>query len=383
MTHPLTATPEPRAAYVHVPFCVHRCGYCNFTVVAARDDLIEPYLDALQIELQALEQPRTVATLFLGGGTPTRLPPEPLERLLRLVTQWFVLAPGGEFSVEANPGDLDRPRADVLAAAGVNRVSLGVQSFRIEKLQTLERDHTAADIGRSVELARGFARSVAIDLIFAAPGESLNDWQHDLAEAVTLPVDHVSTYGLTYEKGTRFWSRREHGALVERDEETQRSMYLAAIDRLADAGFEHYEISNFARPGHRCRHNEVYWAGASYWAAGPGAARYVAGRREVNHRSTTNWIKRLRAGESPVAERETLGSEDRAREALVLGLRRVEGIERASFAAQWGFEIDELLGPELPRLRHLALLADDGRRIALTRAGLVVSDAIWPRVLRR
>lgn len=377
----------PRAAYIHVPFCRHRCGYCNFTLIAGRDDLVERYIKALALELAALEQPREVHTLFLGGGTPTHLEPAQLARLLEQVKHWFPLTKGGEFSIEANPIDLAddvaSERGAVLAAAGVTRVSLGAQSFRADKLRLLERDHDASAIRRALELARAFAHSVSLDLIFGAPGETLAQWQADLDAALELEPDHVSTYGLTFERGTRFWSRKLHGELAQLPEELERDMYALAIDRLSATGFEHYEVSNFARPGHRCRHNEVYWAGAEYFAAGPGAARYVAGRREVNHRSTLTWIDRLERGQTPVAESETLDAEDRARELLVLALRRREGIARDEFRRRTGFEIDALVGRELARYTQLGLFADDQGRLTLTREGLYVSDAIWPAFLRR
>jgi putative oxygen-independent coproporphyrinogen III oxidase len=373
---------NPRSAYVHVPFCAHRCGYCNFTLVAGRDDLVEPYLRAIETELSWLDEPRPVETLFFGGGTPTRLSPDALDRLMNIVLRWFPLEPGGELSVEANPADLDRPHVDVLAAHGVSRVSLGAQSFDPAKLKTLERDHSPERIAESMALLRPCVRSISLDLIFAAPQETLAGWQSDLAAALTLAPDHVSTYGLTFERGTRFWGRRASGALRSQDEETERAMYAAAIGTLSAAGFEHYEVSNFARSGHRCRHNEVYWAAEGYYAAGPGAARYVAGRREVNHRSTTTYLRRVLAGQSPVAEAETLSPEDRAREALVIGLRRLDGIEREEFAARTGFDLDALAGDALDRYTALGLFEDDGRHIRLTRAGLFVSDAIWPALLR-
>lgn len=392
---PAAASPlnlEPRAAYIHVPFCRHRCGYCNFTLIAGRDDLVERYINALALELAALERPHEVDTLFLGGGTPTHLEPPQLARLLEQVKLWFPLAPGGEFSIEANPIDLAASqaaqpqaleRSAVLAAAGVTRVSLGAQSFRADKLHMLERDHDAAGIRRALELARGFAHSVSLDLIFGAPGETLAQWQADLDAALDLAPDHVSTYGLTFEQGTRFWSRRLHGELAQLPEETERELYSLAIDRLIAAGFEHYEVSNFARPGHRCRHNEVYWAGDEYFAAGPGAARYVAGRREVNHRSTLTWIDRLERGQSPVAESETLDAEDCARELLVLALRRRLGIAREEFRRRTGLEIDALVGRELARYFELGLFEEEQGRLRLTREGLMLSDAIWPAFLRR
>ncbi|MEX0977785.1 MAG: radical SAM family heme chaperone HemW, partial [Pirellulales bacterium] len=375
--------PVPRAAYVHVPFCRHRCGYCNFTLVAGRDDLVDDYLRAIAIELRALDHPREVDTLFFGGGTPTHLAPAALEKLLEIVRAWFPLSAGGEFSVEANPLDVTDEKVSLLAAAGVNRLSLGGQSFDAAKLALLERDHDAAQLRRAFALARRQMRSVSLDLIFGTPGDTLENWRLDLAAALALAPDHVSTYGLTFEQGTPFWNRLEAGELARLDEETERAMYELAIDTLAAAGFEHYEVSNFARPGHRCRHNEVYWSGEPYFAVGPGAARYVDGRRETNHRSTTTWLNRVLAGNSGVAESEALAPEDRAREFLVFALRRLEGIDRGHFAERTGFDVDRLVGEPLERMVALDLLQDDGRRIKLSRQGLFVSDSIWPHFLRR
>jgi oxygen-independent coproporphyrinogen III oxidase len=373
---------QPRAAYIHVPFCAHRCGYCNFTLIANRHDLVDRYLLALETELSWLGDRRPVETLFIGGGTPTYLPPAALERLLQIVLARFRPLDCYELTVEANPGGLDAARVAVLADYGVTRLSLGAQSFDAAKLTALERDHSAADIEASVALARSRRMAVSLDLIFGTPGETREVWQADLEAALRLSPDHLSTYGLTYERGTTFWGRRLRGELAPLAEELERAMYAEAIERLTAAAFEHYEVSNFARPGHRCRHNEVYWAGEPYFAAGPGAARYVDGRREVNHRSTTTWMSRVLASESPVAEAEQLSPEDRARETLVLGLRRLDGIARNEFAASTGFEVDELIGRPLARYVELGLLSDREGRVRLTREGLFVSDAIWPAFLR-
>lgn len=372
---------EPRAVYVHVPFCRHRCGYCNFTVLAGRDDLAPAYLEAVEREMSWLGQPRPVDTLFVGGGTPTHLEPAQLARLLDRTAHWFPPTAGYEWSVEANPGDLRPEILDTLAAAGVTRLSLGVQSFDDRKLRTLERDHRAEQVLRVLDAARPRFESLSLDLIFAVPGESLDDWQRDLRTAAGTPIDHVSCYGLTFERGTRFWGRRLRGHLAPLAEELELQMYELAIDTLESAGFEHYEVSNFARPGHRCRHNEVYWRGEPYFAVGPGAARYVGGRREVNHRSTTTWLQRIRAGQSPVAESEQLAPEPSARERMVLGLRMRAGVDRDDFQRRTGFELDGLLGEQLPLLVGWGLLEDDGRQVRLTRRGLVVSDTIWPRLL--
>lgn len=373
----------PKSAYIHIPFCRHRCGYCNFTLVAGRDDLIGAYLEALARELSTLNKPHEVETLFLGGGTPTHLMPQQLEQLMELVRRWLPLASGGEFSVEANPCDINVAKAAILAAAGVTRVSLGAQSFHRDKLRILERDHDAAQIRSAIELIRPVVQSVSLDLIFGVPGETLDDWQDDLSEALALRPDHLSTYGLTWEKGTAFWSRRAHGELAQLDEDMERQMYEAAIDRLTAAKFEHYEVSNFARErSSRCRHNENYWLGGSYLAFGPGAARYLGGRRETNHRSTTTYIHRVQSGESPVAESEQLGPEDAARERLVFALRRLEGIDLDDFAAKTGFSAAQLGGDALGRFLDLQLLAITNNRLRLTRQGLLVSDSLWPYFLQ-
>lgn len=372
----------PRAAYVHVPFCSHRCGYCNFALVADRLDLVPAYLEAIERELEMqVDAPQQVDTLYFGGGTPTQLGPEGFTHLARLVTRWHPLARSYEWTVEANPIDMTPPLADALAAAGVNRLSIGAQSFNAGKLLTLERDHGPGHIYRSVDLARQRGMSVSLDLIFASPFEQVDEWSSDLEEAVFQRPDHISMYGLTFEKGTTFWNRLQRGVLDEADDELQREMYLAGIDRLAAAGFDQYEISSFARPGHRSRHNQAYWRGDEYFAVGPGAARYVGGVRETNHRSTTTYLKRVLAGESPVAEREQLTDLQRARERLVFALRRLEGVDRDEFAAGTGYTIDELASPAITRYVGLGLLYDDGQRVKLTREGLLVSDALWPDFL--
>jgi oxygen-independent coproporphyrinogen-3 oxidase len=371
----------PRAAYIHVPFCRRRCGYCNFTLIAGRDDLIANYLRAIERELERLRSPREVDTLYFGGGTPTHLNVDQFKQLATTVLQWHPLADGYEWSVEANPSDVDGPMIETLAALGVTRLSLGSQSFRADKLQLLERDHEAADTRQAVSLARRAGMHVSLDLIFGTPGETLEQWSADLNVGLALAPDHISTYGLTFEEGTAFWNRRLRNELVQIDEGIERDMYGLTIDRLANAGFEHYEISNFARPGRRSRHNETYWSGAGYYAAGPGAARYVDGVRETNHRSTTTYLRRILAGDSPVAEREQLSSEARARELLVFGLRRLEGVSRDQFLEETGYQIDDLVAAPLQKFTGLGLLADDGDRIRLTSQGVFVSDALWPEML--
>lgn len=373
--------PAPRSAYIHVPFCAHRCGYCNFSIVTNRDDLIDRYLRALEVELSRLIEPREVDTLFLGGGTPTYLLPNKLEKLLQLVKHWFPLAPGAEFTIEANPNDLLTGHEHLLISLGVTRVSLGAQSFNTSKLESLERDHSAEEINKAVEILQTLGVILSLDLIFGAPQETVDIWHQDLATALALNPDHISTYGLTFEKGTLFYNRLLHGNLNPVDESVELAMYESAIDRLTAAGFTHYEVSSFARDGHRCLHNEGYWTQQSYFAAGPGAARFINGVRETNHRSTTTYIKHLLAGSSPIAFRERLSRKSAAREQAVFGLRRLEGIVLDTFRRRTGFDIFQLLGSPLECFIDQDLLSLESGRLKLTRKGLLVSDCLWPKFL--
>lgn len=375
--------PPPRAAYVHVPFCAYRCGYCNFTLVSGRDDLVQPYLGALEQELSGLGTPQPVDTLFFGGGTPTRLRGDDLRRLLASTLYWLPPATGAEISIEANPNDVDPECLEILVEHGVTRISLGGQSFDAAKLKRLERTHCGDELTRAIELSRAALPQVSVDLIFGVPGETLDVWQRDLAKVIELAPQHVSTYGLTFERGTTFWSRLSKGQLQQADEELERALYEMAIESLTGSGYEHYEISNFARPGSACRHNQTYWAGDSYFAFGPGAARYVDGRREMNHRSTTTWLKRIAAGQSPVAESEILSAEDRARELLVFGMRRLAGVNLRDFRQRTCFEVAQLAGEHLGNFIERGLLVAEPNRLRLSRAGLLVSDSIWPYFLRK
>ena len=321
----------PRAAYLHVPFCLHRCGYCDFTVLAGRDDLSTAYLDAIERELAALEHPREVDTLFIGGGTPTHLTAPELDRLCGTLARWLPLAEGGEWSVEANPHDLPNEKLDALAAAGVNRISLGVQSFDPAVLETLERSHSPEQAADAAARCRERFASVSVDLIFGVPRQTVESWTRTLDAAIATDVPHVSAYGLTFEKGTAFWTRRLRGTLAEPCEEAARAMQSEAMRRLPSAGLVQYEISNFARPGHRCRHNETYWRAEPFFGFGPGAASLIDGVRRLNHRSATTYLRRVLAGESPEMETEPLDRETLARELIMLRLRTVEGLSLARF----------------------------------------------------
>ena len=368
----------PRAAYVHIPFCAHKCGYCDFASLAGVDHLADRYLSALEREMAlSLGRPQEVDTLFVGGGTPTRLDAGQLERLTRIIGRWLVPTPGAEWTVEANPGTLDRQKADILAEAGVDRISLGAQSFRPDSLRVLERHHGREEVERAVEIVRDRFPRWSLDLIFGVPGSSLADWERDLEIAMGFGPAHLSCYGLVYEKGTPLWRQRERGEVRPVDEELERSMYEVTIERLARAGLEMYEISNFARPGHESRHNLVYWANEAYFGFGVGAARYVRGVRSVNTRELPAYLRRIEAGEPATGPSEELTPEERARETAVLLLRRTAmGLDRDDFRRRTGFDIDQLAGPAIERYRASGSLEDEGGRLRLSREGVFVADAV-------
>jgi oxygen-independent coproporphyrinogen-3 oxidase len=366
----------PRAAYVHIPFCAHHCGYCDFAVATGQDHAIDRYIQALGMELARLERPQPVQTLFLGGGTPTYLNCRQLESLLKTVLRWVPLTSNHEFSVEANPGTLDADKIDILADHGVNRISLGAQSFHPHLLSVLERDHQPDDVLRAMERIRIRIANISLDLIFGVPGQTVAEWESDLDQALALRPAHLSTYGLTYEKGTRLWKQQRQGQVQTLDEEAELAMYLLAMDRLEGAGFEHYEISSFALPGFRCRHNQVYWANEAYFGIGMGAAAYVRGKRSLNTRDLNSYLQHALAGASCVFQEEELPPLERARETLVLNLRRADGIHRQAFRTQTGFDVDKLAGPALMQQVDLGLLQDNGERIVLTCKGKCVADTL-------
>ena len=368
----------PRAAYLHIPFCAHKCGYCDFASVAGHDDLADAYLKALGTEIsRSLASKVAVDTIFVGGGTPTRLTASQLETFCRMVHRHFELSAGYEWTIEANPGTLDETKLQVLTDHGVNRISLGAQSFNSQALAALERNHNPADVFRCVELLGNAGMAWSLDLIFAAPGTGLDVWRNDLQTVLTLKPRHLSCYGLIYEKGTALWKQLQAGAVAQVDEEIEATMYEETIETLAAEGLEQYEISNYAVGGAECRHNLVYWANDAYYGFGLGAARYIDGLRATNIRDLPAYIKRINDGLDVTGPSERLTAEERARETATLMIRRVKtGLSRSDFQWRTGFSIDTLAKPAI--LKHLAggLVDDDGLMIRLTRQGVMLGDLV-------
>jgi len=362
-----------------VPFCFHRCHYCDFYSVVDRADPTAPdsqqpaFLDALRRELTArvesAEHGLRPESVFVGGGTPTLLRPDLWRILLTHLSESSLLERVAEFTVEANPETVTPELANVLAAGGVDRVSLGAQSFDPAHLRTLERWHDPASVRRAVEHFRGAGiRRINLDLIFAIPGQSVADFDHDLAAALDLGVEHLSCYGLTYEPNTALSTRLRQGKVTPCAEATEMRMYEHAMDRLAGAGFEHYEISAWARPGQRSRHNLHYWRNDDYLGIGPGAASHVQGVRWKNKPHLDQYI--ARSPDAPISEREQPDARGRADERLMMGLRLRDGVDRA-----WLHEAFAHRADELQRLIAAGLLEQDQQHTRLTRRGLLVADS--------
>ena len=371
----------PHSAYIHVPFCRHRCGYCDFSLVAGRDDLIDRYFQALTRELSRVGQRLMLDTLYFGGGTPSHLGPDGIRQLFAILANAMVTNAGAEVSLEANPLDVT---IDFVAAArdcGVNRVSLGGQSLDAATLASLDRDHVPDDVRRAVDRLLSAACTVSVDLMIAAPGQSLAAVERDLEAVKSLGVQHVSVYCLTWEKGTNFDSLQQKGMLHRAEESVECDMFEATIDRLEAAGFEHYEVSNFARAGFRCRHNEAYWDCRPWEAFGPGAARFDGRTRITNHRSTQAWMTRVLSGEDFTGDCDAMTQEQAARERVVVGLRRRDGVDREAFEQSSGFSLDAIAGGAVRRWVAGGLAQDNGQRVQLTRKGLLVSDALWAAIL--
>ena len=346
-------------------------------MVADRLDLVDRYVAAVTRELENLGRPYLVDTIFIGGGTPTLLPREPMVRLFEVIDQWLPLTEHGEWSIEANPQDVDRDLCLLLHDSGINRISLGGQSFDAVKLKTLGRDHTGDQLARSIDIASEWIDEVSVDLIFGVPGEDMQVWKADLQTAISRGVSHLSTYGLTYEKGAHYWSQLQKGQIVAVAEEMELDMYLYAIETLTNHGMNHYEVSNFAKPGSECLHNQAYWQCEPWLGFGPGAAAFDGGTRTVNHRSTVKYLQRIESGQSPVAESQVLDWSTRTRERFIFGMRQLKGVDWNSLASSGEPKSVEAIEQQLPKHIKLGFIEWHDGRIRLTPQGLPISDSLW------
>jgi len=373
--------PEGPGLYVHVPFCAARCAYCDFASEAPPDrSRIGLYLDALDRELERISWDRLPRTVYVGGGTPTVLPPPALERLLRRLQP--LAAQAQEWTIEANPGTVDEEVAARLRAAGVTRVSLGAQSFHEPALRTLGRIHNTEAIGRSVATLRsaGFEH-ISLDVMLAIPNRALEDLAQDLDAALALEPEHISAYLLSVEPGTPLAARIARGLLAEPPEEQAVAEYELVSQRLAAAGLRPYEISNWARPGRECRHNLLYWTGGEYIGVGPAAHSHRGGVRWGNVQSLDEWAAALSKGWTPIAFEERLPPERAARERLVMWLRLVEGFAEEDFRAATGVAPEEVAGAEIRSLVARGLLERTAWGLRLAPRARLISNTVFAELV--
>lgn len=380
--------------YLHVPFCLRKCAYCDFASQPIAEGGVERYLEALAREFEMRPAEFRSETVYIGGGTPTALSEAALGRLLELLRAAVEPERIVEWTCEANPGTLTETKARALRGAGVNRLSIGAQSFDDARLARLGRIHTAAEIGEAVAIARaaGFD-NLSLDLMYALPGESLAEWERDLERAMALSPEHLSLYALAIEDGTPFARERDAGRLAEASDDAARAQYERARAALRAAGYIHYEISNFARPGRESRHNLLYWSGGEYLGFGPSAHSHWRGARWGNFQGLEEWAaaaskawKTARRDSAPPREfagaierefAERLDPEAKARETLIFGLRRRAGWRRDDFRRVTGFDYEDLRGPEIERLARAGLLERTPEGIRLADAALFVSDTVF------
>ncbi|MGD0598042.1 MAG: radical SAM family heme chaperone HemW [Sedimentisphaerales bacterium] len=361
--------------YVHIPFCEAKCRYCGFYSEPIKNHAPQRLVSAIIAELSEKRGQESFFTIYIGGGSPSCLPAEQLLRLIREITSHWPKPE--EFTIEVNPGQVGKDILSQLRTAGVTRISIGAQSFNPDELTFLGRRHSAGDIGQAVQSAKnaGF-ENIGLDLIFAIPHSTLESWKYSLRSAIDLGVQHISAYALTYEEGTPLQKAVEAGEVAPLDEEIDRQMYETTIDELEKAGFVHYEISNFAKPGFECKHNLNYWANKPYIGIGPAAGSYWNGKRTLNIADIKKYIEAIEQGTTVTEESETPDNTQIACETAVLNLRRRCGIILDEFENQTGFDAMKLFAEPIGRYRELGLIEATDGRLFLTRGALPIADSV-------
>lgn len=364
--------------YVHIPFCVRKCEYCDFYSGVAGDAEIERYLDAMDREF-CLRAPHGLRpdTVFIGGGTPTRLGAGQLRRLGTIFQRHVDLGACREFTSEINPGTLTPDKADALVAMGVNRASFGVQSFDDRYLRGLGRIYEAGTAPAAVQMARdaGIAR-ISVDLMFALPGQTLAEFRDDLQQALALGTEHISLYALTFEDDTPLTRDLQSGKVKPASEDLEREMFQLADDITRAAGLPRYEVSNYARPGAQCAHNVVYWSAGDWHGVGAGAHAMIDGEISANAADFRQYCEHLEAGTLPLTRQERQSPLERAETLLLMGLRLVRGVELARFRAFAGQDFTRLCGEPAARLVALGLLELTPTHVRVTPAGMLVLDNV-------
>lgn len=369
--------------YIHVPFCVKKCNYCDFISYPYDAGLAASYVSALgrEMALHAADmtpEERIVRSIYLGGGTPTVLRGDQLVEIIENCRKHFTVAADAEITVECNPGTVDFRKLAEVRQAGVNRLSIGVQAYQQKLLDLLGRIHGWRNVEETVDSSRqaGFD-NISLDLIFGIPGQSLRSWQKTLQNILALSPQHVSAYNLKIEPDTPLYRDVASGCLLPCDEELELEMFWYVIDNLTGKGFNHYEISNFALPGREARHNLIYWRNEEYLGLGPAAHSMLRGQRFINEENVELYIQKMCNNQSVVREKQQLSTEEQISETIFLGLRLIEGLDLPGFEKRFGKPVEHLFGAELKKLSNLGLIEISEKHLKLTEKGLPVANEVF------
>lgn len=366
---------KPTSAYVHIPFCTQICYYCDFSKVFIKNQPVDSYLEHLIEEYDSYDI-KKLRTLYIGGGTPTALSAPQLAFLLEKLTDKLDLSYLEELTIEANPGDLDQEKIAVLKDSPVNRVSLGVQTFNDRMLKQIGRSHSEKDIYENIaNLKKAGFDNISIDLIYALPKQTMEDVKTNVSKAIALDIPHMSLYSLILENHTVFMNRMRRGKLPLPKEDLEAEMFDYIIAELEKAGFEHYEISNFSKPGFESRHNLMYWDNAEYYGIGAGASGYVDGVRYKNHGPIRHYLQAVEAGHARVQE-EVLTLEEKMEEEMFLGLRKKSGVSKKRFEEKFGISFEGQYGAVVSELTQQGLLVEDKDIVRMTKHGLFLGDTV-------
>ncbi|MHC5373864.1 radical SAM family heme chaperone HemW [Enterococcus sp. LJL120] len=376
---------QPVSAYLHIPFCEHICYYCDFNKVFLEGQPVDEYIEALLKEIQLTKERFPVeemATLYIGGGTPTSLSAKQLDRLLAGVRELLPFNDQNEFTVEANPGDLTQEKLQVMKNYGVNRLSMGVQTFDDKLLKKIGRKHTAADVYETMAfLEKENFENVSIDLIYALPGQTLASFRDTLQRAIELDLPHYSLYSLILENKTMFMNWVRQGRLELPDQDIESQMFAETIELMATGNRQQYEVSNFAIPGKESQHNLVYWNNEHYFGLGAGASGYLGNIRYKNHGPIQHYLAPLRDNQLPIREEEKLSRNNQMEEEMFLGLRKRQGISPAHFAEKFQVSLDSVYGLVIEELIQENLLVQQEDYLALTEEGLFLGNDVFERFL--
>lgn len=373
------------AAYIHIPFCEHICHYCDFNKVFLKGQPVDEYLDALEKEIYLTLQKypaKTLSSIFVGGGTPTSLNEKQLEKLVTIIKDHLPSNKETEFTFEANPGDLSKEKFELLYHAGVNRLSFGVQTFNDELLKKIGRTHSAADVLKSIEVAKqtGF-KNISVDLIYSLPGQTLDDFKDTLKKSFSLDIVHFSGYSLIIEPKTVFYNLVRKGKLPLPGQDTEAEMYEMLIEEMTKHGYKQYEISNFALPGFQSQHNLTYWDNNEYYGFGAGAHSYINGCRRSNFGPLRKYMDPIEEGNLPTMEENELTLSEKIEEEMFLGLRKTEGVLIPNFIKKFSQDPLMLFEKEIKDLQMKELITLKDNRIQLTKRGLFLGNEVFQSFL--